>query len=217
MKNWTKLFILASSFVVMILSGISYYTGMFGAHFFLLEARFENLPGWKQDNQAEALKAFLRSCYAIEKLKPKATFGSLPRGGDAAAWQTICQAAHKLTVADSDTARKFFEYWFQPYRIENNFNPKGIFTGYYLPLVHASLKKDKHFTVPIYALPNDLVKINLGSFHPELLGKTIVGKLENNLLKTYPDRSAIMAGALQNKARILAWSDNPVDLFFAQI
>ncbi len=212
-----KITLIIVSFTLFTAFALLYYFGVLGAHFFLLQTSYGKLPGWKQDNQKEALYAFKQSCAAIMLLDPKKPFSAFPSSGKVRDWQTICQASNNLVKEDNDAARQFFEYWFQPYRVENNFNPNGLFTGYYVPLIHASLKKDARFSTPIYALPNDLIKIQLNCFYPDLAGKTVTGKLENNQLMPYPDRTAINAGAIENKARVLAWSDNPVDVFFAQI
>ncbi len=186
-----KFMIVISSLVMIVASAMLYYSGVFGAHFFLLRTTYDKLPGWEQDNQQKALLAFKQSCVAIMHLDSKKMFSTLlPSGGYVSAWQTICLAANKLTKNDDHTARQFFEYWFQPYRVANNFNPNGLFTGYYVPVIHARLKKNQRFQTPIYALPNT---------------------------KPYPDRAAITAGALENKARVLTWSDDPIDVFFAQI
>jgi membrane-bound lytic murein transglycosylase A len=219
MNKTGKLIVVALLITIFSVSAALYYNGKFGSHFFLLQTSYESLPGWTQDNHSKALDAFKQSCTAIMRLDAKKPFSTtVPSSGNASAWQTICQAANKLTKQDNRTAKVFFEYWFQPYRVEDNFNPNGLFTGYYIPLIHANSTKNQNYSTPIYAMPKDLVKLNLGNFRPELLGKTIVGKLKNNLLVPYPSRAAINSGILEkNDTQVLAWSDNPVDVFFAQI
>ncbi len=218
MKYTLKLFVIFFSSAIFIIAAVFYYCGIFGSHFFLLKTTYRNLPGWVEDDQNAALQAFKKSCIAIMRMNPNKPFSpSFPDSGNVLAWQTICQAANMLQQSDARTARDFFEYWFEPYRVENNFNPNGLFTGYYLPSIHASLTKDQRFATPIYAMPADLYKIKLNLFHPEFGNKTLTGKLTNNILTPYPDRAAIESGILGNNARILAWADNPIDIFFAQI
>jgi membrane-bound lytic murein transglycosylase A len=203
----------------LIASMMLFYSGKLGSHFFLFSTTYNNLPGWSQDDHSEALVAFKHSCAAIMQLDPKKPFSEKnSSSGNISAWQAICQAAKKLAKNDNRSARDFFEYWFQPYRVENNLNPYGLFTGYYIPLLHASLTKDQQYTVPIYSLPRDLVKLNVADFDSELRGKIIIAKLANNQLVPYPNRAAITAGILEkNHTPVLAWGDNQVDVFFAHI
>jgi membrane-bound lytic murein transglycosylase A len=218
MKNILKFSVIFFTSGILILASLFYYTNIFGSHIILHKTSFKNLPGWADDDQNKALYAFKQSCIAIMRMDPKKPFShSIPFSGNVSAWQTICEAANNFMQNDTNTARDFFEYWFKPYRVENNFNPKGLFTGYYLPLIHASYTKNQRYTAPIYAMPSDLYKIKLGLFHSELTGKTITVKLKDNILTPYPDRAAIQSGVLGNKAHVLAWADNPIDIFFAQI
>jgi membrane-bound lytic murein transglycosylase A len=132
-------------------------------------------------------------------------------------WQQACLAANKIAATDLPRARMFFETWFEPYRVIDNYHRQGLFTGYYLPILHGSLQPNQHYNVPVYGLPNDLVRINLGLFKPALKGMTLIAQLRNNQLYPYPDRSQITAGAINKNARVLLWVDNPIDVFFAQI
>jgi membrane-bound lytic murein transglycosylase A len=186
-------------------------------HLFLSKKSFIELPAWKNDDHYQALLAFQRSCTEIQKRKPEEAFATEPHSGNARDWQTICTAANHLTEKNNEAARAFFETWFDPYQVRNNLNSHGLFTGYYLPLLQGSLKPDKRFSIPIYAIPNDLVTIHLGKFHHELAGTTLVGQLKNNKLYKYPDRSAINQGAIHQQTKVLVWTDNLLDVFFAQI
>jgi membrane-bound lytic murein transglycosylase A len=196
--------------------GLSYLNRAY-PHLFLSKKSFVQLPAWKNDDHYQALLAFQRSCTEIQKRNPQVAFAAAPESGNVRAWQTICTAANQLTQNDNEAARKFFETWFDPYQVHNNLSSHGLFTGYYLPLLQGSLKPDKRFSIPIYAIPNDLITINLGKFHHELTGKTLVGQLKNNKLYQYPDRSAINQGAIQQQTKVLVWTDNLLDVFFAQI
>lgn len=194
-----------------------YYNGFWGSHLVLTKTTFSRIPNWKRDDQSKSLLAFQQSCIDILKRNPTVAFSTIQHSGKNSDWQTICTTANKLHNPDKSTARHFFESAFTPYHVYDNFNPKGLFTGYYLPLLHANLKQTKKYSTPIYAVPDDLIKINLGLFRPALAGTTIVGQINNHTLKPYPDRSIISNGGIQKNARVLAWSDNPIDVFFAQI
>jgi membrane-bound lytic murein transglycosylase A len=196
---------------------LSYYKGIFGPHISLTKTTFDRLPHWGKDDTSQALVAFQKSCVEILKRNPQSSFHTLSSSHNNQAWQAICLAANKIPHPTKIIAQKFFETWFEPYTVRNNLNPYGLFTGYYLPLLHGSLKKTKEYSVPIYAVPQDLIKVNLGLFKPELAGKTLIGQLKNNTLLPYPDRAAIHNGALGKNAKVIVWIDSLVDAFFAQI
>ncbi|PHH56550.1 murein transglycosylase A [Coxiella burnetii] len=215
-----SILIITGCLAITVLIGIFllYYTGTFGPHFSLVKTSFNSLPEWKQDNQSQALIAFQKSCAEILKRNPHESFNGLSQAGLVQNWQVICNAANKVERQNPQMARNFFEHWFTPYSIKNNFNPRGLFTGYYLPLLHGSLKKEKPYIFPVYGLPKDLIKIDLGLFRPELAGRSIVAQLKKrNALLPYPDRAAINQGAIQSSAPVLVWCDSVIDLFFAEI
>lgn len=183
----------------------------------LAKTDYQNLPGWGTDNHQQALATFKNSCQEILRLNPYLNFSSLPYSGKNSDWQNVCVAASQLTNPNEKEAKQFFEYWFQPFAVKNFFNPYGLFTGYYLPLLQASEKKSAHFSVPIYALPTDLAKIDLGLFHPEWRGRILVGQVKNNNLYPYPSRADINKGSIAKNTPVLFWSNNLIDVFFLQI
>jgi membrane-bound lytic murein transglycosylase A len=178
---------------------------------------YAQLPYWEQDDHSKALLAFKNSCVEILQRDANTIFNPSLQHRTTRQWQRVCQAAMKIHQPTSNNARQFFESWFVPYHVANQGNVKGIFTGYYLPLLHARLQPNKQFTVPIHALPQDLVKVDLSLFRSEFSGKTIIGQFKNNALFPYPDRKAIMEGVIEGKARILAWGNNAIDIYFAQV
>jgi membrane-bound lytic murein transglycosylase A len=183
----------------------------------LVKNHFAQLSAWDKDNQGVALLAFQQSCKEILRRDPQARFSTLANAGTVGDWQAACQAASQISSNDNDRARLFFETWFEPYRLVDNYHRQGLFTGYYLPMLHASLQRDTQYHIPIYGLPNDLVKINLGLFKPALSGMVLVAQQRNNQLYPYPERAAITMGAIDKNARVLLWADNELDVFFAQI
>jgi membrane-bound lytic murein transglycosylase A len=183
----------------------------------LIKSSFSNLPHWQRDDHIAAFAAFKQSCTEITKRNPNLAFGSLKQSGKVEAWQTICNAATKITQPNNKIAREFFETWFDPYFVKSTLNNDHLFTGYYIPLLHASRQNDAQYSTPIYGLPNDLIKVNLSAFPGTNSSKIIVGQLKQNRLLPYPDRAAINHGAISKSAPILAWGNNSIDLFFAQI
>ncbi|MCD6039671.1 MAG: rane-bound lytic murein transglycosylase [Gammaproteobacteria bacterium] len=216
MPPFIKLSLLIVSFLAIIFF-YCYGPLFFSPYFSLSKTTFSRLPSWDQDDQRQAVLAFQKSCSDILQRDPQLAFSSLAQAKKNQDWQRICRAAMRLSHPNKKTAQQFFEFWFEPYTIKDRFNAQGLFTGYYLPLLHGSLKKNKKYTAPIYGLPTDLIKVNLELFHPEWVNKTLIGQLKNNSLVPYPDRAAINNGALGKNAPILVWIDNAADVFFAQI
>lgn len=106
----------------------------------------------------------------------------------------------------SGSERHFFEHWFRPYALANSGSFEGLFTGYYLPELHGSYRKTARFNVPVYGIPNDLVKQG-----PQ------IGRYAQGNLVPYYDRAEITAGALAGKHAELLWVDNEVDAFFMEV
>jgi len=98
-------------------------------------------------------------------------------------------------------------------------DPPGrvLFTGYYEPVLHGSRHPTQRYSFPVYTRPRDLATIDLSLFSPAFKGKTLVGRIKGHTIVPYFDRAAIESGSLADKASVLAWVDNPVDLFFLQI
>lgn len=93
-----------------------------------------------------------------------------------------------------------------------------LFTGYFEPLYPGSLTPSPEYPIPVYGLPEDLVTVQLGDFSPEWAGKRIIGHMEGNRLVPYPTRAEILRdGALRDKAPVIAWMQDPVDLYFVQV
>ncbi len=93
-----------------------------------------------------------------------------------------------------------------------------LFTGYYEPHLSGRLDKDAEFRYPIYALPTDLMKIDLSPFNEKYKGQSIVGRYTDQTVVPYFDRREIdEEKALVGKAEALVWMKDPVDVFFLQI
>jgi len=93
-----------------------------------------------------------------------------------------------------------------------------LFTGYYEPHLQGSLTPDDRYRYPVYAMPADLLVIDLSPFAAKFKGQRIVGRLKGNTVVPYLDRRAIEADKdFARKADPIAWVDNRIDLFFLQI
>lgn len=93
-----------------------------------------------------------------------------------------------------------------------------LFTGYYEPILPGRKHPAGPFVHPLYAVPSDLVNIDLSLFGDDLPKRKLVGQVQGHSLRPYPDREAIdFAGAIQGKAEVLAYLEDPVEAFFLHI
>ena len=70
---------------------------------------------------------------------------------------------------------------------------------------------------PVYGLPEDIVRIDLGKFNPKFKGDVLFGKQEDKEIVPYLTRRDIEEGKTKIPADIIAWVKEPVDLFILQI
>ncbi len=160
---------------------------------------FDQLPGWDEDDLAQAVPALKKSCERIAALPPGQPIGRDGRGGVAADWLAPCGALRGIATGDNQAARRYFESWFQPYRASNGGRGDGLFTGYYEAVLHGSRHRGGVYRVPLYSRPAGL------PLDPAASGIA------------YYSRAEIEAGALRGKASELLWVDDPVDAHILQI
>jgi membrane-bound lytic murein transglycosylase A len=103
--------------------------------------------------------------------------------------------------------------------LESVGGPDGrmLVTGYYEPVVEASERPGPGYTVPVLALPGDLVEVRLETFDSRYRGERLVGRVEGRRLVPYWRRAEIDAGRLAGLGLELAWARDPVDVFFMEI
>ncbi|MBM3583668.1 MAG: murein transglycosylase [Alphaproteobacteria bacterium] len=178
---------------------------------------FADLAGWAADDHAAALATFLPGCARWAKKDPTAAIGRAPAYGTAADWAAVCEAAEAVALGDRTAARAFFETWFEPWRVTDGDGATGLFTGYYEPTLDGGLTPSAVNDVPLFGRPDDLVTVDLGAFAEDLAGRTVAGRVEEAALVPYEDRAAITASALDGRAAVLVWVDDPIDAFFLQI
>jgi len=187
----------------------------------LARADFADLPGWRDDDLAAALPAFLRSCRRLASRRDDAPMGGAGFFGTVADWRPACAAAARVPAgdlaADRAAARAFFESAFTPFAATNHGRAEGLFTGYYEPTLYGSRRRGGRFTVPLLARPPELVTVDLGRFRPDWKGRRIAGRVVQGTLEPFPDRAAIAAGALAGRHLEIVWVDDPVDAFFLEI
>jgi membrane-bound lytic murein transglycosylase A len=181
---------------------------------------FGDLQGWQQDDPSAAMAAFRRSCARLaarpDTDRMAADLAVAPLAGTLEAWRGACTAA-TAEPASPGQARAFFEDWFQPWLVTDRGQELGLFTGYYEPLLHGSRRFGGAYTVPLYGAPDDLIRVDLGRFKPELAGQAITGRVDGSQFVPYFARAEIDAGALEGRGLELVWVDDPVAKFFLQI
>lgn len=190
-----------------------------GDHLILSPASFDDLPGWRDDRLSETLPAFERSCARLDDQPETRAVG--PGGGGLAGtvadWKPVCAALGALPAGDDDAARAAFETLFAPFKALNNNHETGLFTGYYEAELKGAMFPGEDYGAPIYALPPDLVTVDLKHFRADLAGERLVGRVEEGRLVPYLTRKEIDNGAFDGKNLELLWSNDPVDVFFLQV
>ncbi|MCB2192171.1 MAG: MltA domain-containing protein [Deltaproteobacteria bacterium] len=93
-----------------------------------------------------------------------------------------------------------------------------LMTGYYEPVLQARRQPQGSFQYPVYALPEDLVWIDLRQFGEQYPSKRLVGQVKGHKVRPYPDREAIdYKKVIQGKAEVLGYVSDPVEVFFLHI
>jgi len=183
----------------------------------LSKTTYQQLNAWNHNDPSQAFLAFQASCVEILKRDPQSFIHIKFQKIKTYQWQRICRAASKMHPINPSSSRHFFETWFEPYQLAemDTHHYQGLFTGYYLPLIQGRLHPNEQFHIPIYALPTNLLKINTASTSSS--GKPLIRQRKNNMLIPYPIRTEINQGEIHQYAKVLAWSDNAIDVYFAQV
>jgi membrane-bound lytic murein transglycosylase A len=163
-----------------------------------LQFAFDALPGWPSAGLERSLRAFLAGC---------------PRPGPLA---RACEAAAAVPAGDEPAARKFFESSFVPYALVSSDGPDtGLITGYYEPIIDGSRTQSEQHRHPIFGVPEDLVVVDLAAVNPDLRNQRLRGRLEGRRLIPYLSRTEIESRGVP--AQVIAWTNDPVELFFLQV
>lgn len=172
---------------------------------------FGDMPGWDNDDHAAAMAVFLRTCPEASTEASQRLASPPPPMLEAA-----CKAATRITVGDKAAARRFFETWFTPFRVEPE-EGAPLLTGYFEPELPASKVRSEAFPAPLYARPDDLV-IFAATGAPPGLPEGLAGARRTPAgLVPYPDRGEIEDGALGAAATPVAWLRDPVDAFMVHV
>jgi membrane-bound lytic murein transglycosylase A len=166
------------------------------------EMRFDALPGWERAQLEPSLRAFVAGC---------ARSLAAPIG-------RACTVAQGLPKGDEAAARQFFEAMFAPHALVSSNGPdSGMITGYYEPIIDGSRWYNAANRYPIFGVPEDLITVDLAGINPELRNLRLRGRLEGKRLVPYPSRAEIDARGAAYPAPVIAWTADPVALFFLQV
>ncbi len=169
----------------------------------LIAVDWTAVDGWLLDRPAAALDTFRNSCRAV---------------GKRSQWQQVCSLASAIDPVTDETARHFFETYFQPYQVtEEDGSTVGLLTGYYAPELEGRRTPDATFRYPLYRQPDDLLIVDLAELYPELGNYRLRGRLIGNRVVPYFERSEIDNGKKPLEGYELFWVADPVDLFFLHI
>jgi membrane-bound lytic murein transglycosylase A len=173
-----------------------------------LPASFQELPGWTADDLGTAWPALLASCRS-------------PRMP--AVWRPFCAQAAALAPGDRPGQRALVETGLRPWRLvlespghADARQDQGLITGYYEPVLNGARRRGGNFQTPLYAVPDDLVTVELGTLYPALQGERVRGRLQGKRVTPYPDRAQLADGRVLAGKEIV-WVDSPIDAFFLQI
>ena len=149
-----------------------------------------------------SLRTFVSGCSRVQSRQP---------------WQAPCQEARRTTQTETG-ARAFFEKHFTAFRIvAPDGRDEGLITGYYEPILRGQRTQSDAFRFPVYAVPDDLIVVDLGEMHPELRNLRLRGRIQGRRLVPYYSRAEIDAPAPALPAKPLAWVADTVELFFLQV
>jgi len=119
---------------------------------------------------------------------------------------------------DEAAARQFFESQFTAYALRSSTSgDTGLLTGYYEPIIDGARQRDADNRIPIHGVPEDLIVVDLAAVNPDVRNMRLRGRLEGRRLVPYYSRAEIEARNAELPAPVIAWTRDPVELFFLQI
>ena len=169
----------------------------------LRASQWESIEGFTQDDLTKAWPAWLQSCSAL-KFRP--------------GWQPACEAAEEMQKPTTWAIRQYLKQYFNVYQTTNSDGTEtGLITGYYQPLLKGSRVKSSTYRYPLYAKPDDLLTVELGSVYPELASKRVRGRVVSNKVVPYYSRAEIESDPSPLQGKEFLWIDDIIDVFFLQV
>jgi membrane-bound lytic murein transglycosylase A len=159
---------------------------------------YESLDNWNNQDFNLSFNNLKSSCEVLSK---KDTF------------EKMCESAKNF----NGDKKSFFESNFTPFKIKkDDGSDSGLITGYYEPLLYGSLERSSRYRYPVYAVPSDMVTVDLSSLYPDLKSYRLRGRVESSKIVPYYSRNEIESLGLTN-SEIICWVDNKIELFFLHI
>ncbi|MDP2228568.1 MAG: MltA domain-containing protein [Moraxellaceae bacterium] len=163
---------------------------------------WEALPNWPGDALASSWAAWKQSCTRLI---------------NRADWKPLCTDAQTIAADDTAAMRTFFETRFQAWQVRNGEDSDtGLVTGYYEPLLTGG-SAYRPGRVPLHAVPDDLLTIDLGALYPDLKGQRVRGRVDGKKVVPYWNRADIDSGRAPLQENVLAWADDAIEAFFLQV
>jgi membrane-bound lytic murein transglycosylase A len=175
--------------------------------------------GWADDADRDSLAAAIDRSIEYYGRLPESTlfrYGDLvySAGEMARSHQLFLRLWHEAPDGEA-FARRLEERFhvFESIALEG----ENLFTGYFEPVIEGRDAPQAGLNTPIYAEPQDLVRIDLSRFAEDLPPRVLVGRVREGRVVPYFSRREIQEGRmLEGRAEPLAYV-NEVDLFFLQI
>ncbi len=165
---------------------------------------WSDLPNWNGDAVEQAFLGIQAQCPLMANKQDN--------------WKPICRDVASLEKATPAQVRAFLQQYFTPHRIYGQYGKlEGLITGYYEPILNGSLTKTEKFAYPIYAVPDDMLTIELSGLYPKLEGMRLRGRLEGNKIVPFHSREVIDGKEQPLAGKELVWIDDPYGSFFLQI
>ena len=165
---------------------------------------YADLPNWQGEVTLEQHKYLDKVCTHWQRRRSisVALYGSLKT------WQNTCK--HWLSCSEEETTQ-CFKQLFKPVKLSAQ---QPLYTGYYAPIFKGSAQQTEVYNTPLRAIPDDLIRANLGQFDEELKGKCLVGRIKGNRFVPYAQRKEIDEGGVKSKP--LVWMKEE-EAFFMHI
>lgn len=122
---------------------------------------YDAILHWYVADLRPALTSFRASCKSFAKADPYAQLNpNLTEYGRYDDWQPACDET-LFIGSDTNSARRFFESYFEPTLISTPDGEEGLLTGYYEPEINVRKIPDNIYSEPILAKPSDAATLSL--------------------------------------------------------
>ncbi|MCU0598164.1 MAG: MltA domain-containing protein [Desulfobacterales bacterium] len=182
----------------------------------------EDYPQFEDDlNLDQLAKSIQGSIDYFDKQSPLATVAF---GEDQYSYRHLARSLNKFlafieTCPDKETLKQYITENYYVYANVQRQKPiEVLFTGYYEPLLNGSRTQTSQFKFPVYGRPSDLVIRDAVDVSKTCPTEKTIGRYIGDALVPYYTRKEIAGEKmLPGKAPVIAWVDDPIDLFFLHV